>query len=64
MNEPKSQSHRSGRSVDRAQSTGWDWLWEESLGQWTHWREGFFLCEVEGSLELNGKNWKEKQKEL
>ena len=39
MNELRSQSHRSGRSVDRAQSTGWDLLWAQGLGLQTCWRE-------------------------
>lgn len=34
MNEPKSQSHRSGRS------TGWNLLWEELLGQWIYCKRG------------------------
>lgn len=51
MNEPKSQSHGSGRSVERTQAGS---CFGKNLWGSRHaGREGFFPCEVVGSPELD-----------
>lgn len=54
MNEPKSQPHRSGRSMERAQAGSC--LGKTLWGSRHAGREGFFPCEVVGSPQLDWRD--------